>query len=63
MDQHIAARAALVATLQPDDVERAAAEQHVASCHDCRAALDEAKWLLTLVKRALGPSPPADRTE
>lgn len=53
MDEHFSGHAAFVATLHPDDVERVAAERHVISCGMCREALDEAKSLLTLVKRAL----------
>ncbi len=63
MDEHFAARADFVAALSPGDAERAAAERHVARCHACRAALEEAKSLLTLVKRALRPPPEGDRPQ
>ena len=55
MDDHFAARAAFLAALPPNDVERQAAERHVAWCLRCRAAFNEAKHLVFLLKEALAP--------
>jgi hypothetical protein len=56
MDEHFAARAAFLAALPPHDVERQTAERHVAWCLRCRAAFNEAKQLVFLLKEALAPT-------
>jgi hypothetical protein len=55
MDEHFAARAAFLAALPPHDVERQMAERHVAWCLRCRAAFNEAKQLVFLLREALAP--------
>jgi hypothetical protein len=55
MDEHSAARATFLAELEANDAERAAAEQHVLQCQDCRDVLGASTSLLALVKRALRP--------
>jgi hypothetical protein len=55
---HIADRAGFLAALSRQDPERQAADQHVQSCADCRAALDEGIQLVGLLRRAL-PIPAA----
>jgi hypothetical protein len=55
---HIAHRAAFLAALPPDDLERRLAEVHAASCGPCRLALEEGHEVIADVHAALHFPPP-----
>jgi hypothetical protein len=55
---HIGHRAAFLAALPPEDLERKLAEVHAACCEPCRRALEEGGEVIADIHAALGFPPP-----